>query len=102
MHSFRARHLLLMLGLTALVTGPAAAQQAPQQTQQQAMQIDSDAATAKPAPDGKVCEYEKVTGSRMKKRVCYTPEQWGARQQAAKDAKREMDARPVGRTEGGI
>ncbi len=99
MHSVRARHLLLMsLGFTALVIGPAVAQQAPQQVLQ--MGSDEAATVAKPGANSKVCEYEKVTGSRMKKRVCYTPEQWEARQHAAKDAKREMDAKPMGRTEG--
>lgn len=47
--------------------------------------------------NGKVCKREDVTGSRMPKRVCYTPEQWEARQRAAREAVREMDARQVGK-----
>lgn len=53
---------------------------------------------APPAKQGKpvrICEYEDITGSRMKKRICLTPEQWEARQKAAKDFARELDAKPV-------
>jgi|GEM_PF-764201 len=46
--------------------------------------------------NGKVCKREDVTGSRMPKRVCYTPDQWEARERAAREAVREMDARQAG------
>ncbi|MBV2208644.1 MAG: hypothetical protein KUL77_03650 [Thermomonas sp.] len=45
--------------------------------------------------NGKVCQSEEVTGSRMKKRVCLTPEQWEARERAGKELKREMDSKPI-------
>ena len=52
-----------------------------------------------PAPDvgknGKVCRSEDVTGSRMKKRVCYTPEQWEARERASKEMVRELDGKSI-------
>lgn len=50
---------------------------------------------------GKICRTEDVTGSRMPKRVCHTPEQWEARERAGREAVRELDARAVGRQEGG-
>lgn len=45
--------------------------------------------------DGKVCHFEDVTGSRMRRRVCMTHEQFDARQHSAKQLVREMDAKPV-------
>lgn len=56
------------------------------------------------APDdlnrnGKVCRVEDVTGSRMRKRVCHTPEQWEARERAAYRAVRELDSRSIGRSD---
>lgn len=54
-------------------------------------------ATPKTGKSDKVCTYEVVTGSRLKKRVCLTPEQWAARERAAKELGRELDARPVGK-----
>jgi len=54
-------------------------------------------ATPKTGKSGKVRTYEVVTGSRLKKRVCLTPEQWAARERAAKELGRELDARPVGK-----
>ncbi len=50
----------------------------------------------------KVCQYEDVTGSRMRKRVCYTPQQWEARERASREFVRELDGRSIGRQgEGG-
>lgn len=43
----------------------------------------------------KVCRYEDVTGSRMRKRVCFTQDRWDAREMAAKTLARELDAKPV-------
>lgn len=43
----------------------------------------------------KVCAFEDVTGSRMKRRVCYTPEQREARERAGREMTRGLDARPV-------
>lgn len=96
--------LLIVLGLGVLAAGPALAQEG-------AATGAAEPATAEAAPaakpgkedrKGKVCRNEDVTGSRMPKRVCHTPEQWAARERAAKEAVREMDARPVGKIgEGG-
>lgn len=57
--------------------------------------------TVTPGKNGKVCKLEDVTGSRMRKRVCHTPENWEAREKAAKELVRELDARPVGDQGGG-
>ena len=66
--------------------------------------VQDDATEVASAPkvnkNGKICKTEDVTGSRMPKRVCYTPEQWEARQRAGRDAVRELDARSVGFQEG--
>ena len=59
------------------------------------------ASTPSVGKKGKVCKTEDVTGSRMPKRVCHTPEQWEARGRAGREAVRELDARAVGRQEGG-
>ncbi|MGJ4728239.1 hypothetical protein [Luteimonas sp. SDU101] len=49
-----------------------------------------------PGKNGKICQHEDVTGSRMKKRVCHTPEQWEARERAARDMVRELDRKSPG------
>ena len=68
--------------------------------QAMAQEADTEAAqapaTAVPGKNGKVCQYEDVTGSRMKKRVCHTPEQWAARERAARDMVRELDRKSPG------
>lgn len=46
-------------------------------------------------PGEKICQYEDVTGSRMRKRVCFTQERWEAREMAAKNLVRDLDAKPV-------
>ncbi|WP_149194827.1 hypothetical protein [Luteimonas suaedae] len=51
--------------------------------------------SARTGSNGKVCHYEVVTGSRMKKRVCHTPEQWEARERAARDLVREIDGKSL-------
>lgn len=83
------RHLLVILAVGLLSVGQAAAQEAgaPASTQ----------ATPAPGKSGKVCRYEDVTGSRMKKRICYTPEQWEARERAAKELVRELDGKSIPR-----
>ncbi|MDC7806251.1 hypothetical protein PQS31_05365 [Luteimonas sp BLCC-B24] len=43
----------------------------------------------------KICQYEDITGSRMRKRVCFTQERWDAREMAAKNLVRDLDAKPV-------
>lgn len=50
---------------------------------------------AKPGKQGKICRFEDVTGSRMRKRICHTQEQWDARERAAQNLVRELDAKPV-------
>lgn len=76
--------LVVAAAMTLSSIGPAIAQEA---------ETDASQAPALPAPgrNGKVCQYEDVTGSRMKKRVCHTPEQWEARERSAKEAVRELD-----------
>lgn len=80
------RHLLLaMVAIGLLSIGQAVAEEGKEAVSE----------PAKPGKDGKVCEYQAVTGSRMKKRICHTPEQWEARQRAAKQVTRELDNRPI-------
>lgn len=84
----RARHLLFAIAAVGLLSlGPAAAQE-PGETA-------AERTPAKPGKSNKVCKHEAVTGSRMKKRVCYTPEQWEARERASKSMARELDSRPI-------
>ena len=46
--------------------------------------------------DGKVCRTESVTNTRLKtKTVCLTPDEWTAREEAAKDAFRETNKSPM-------
>lgn len=92
------------LALALLLSiGQAGAQEAAQGAVQE---VEESASTSSPLSDvqirnGKVCQYEDVTGSRMRRRVCHTPEQWEARERAAKTIARELDSRPVrGRNEG--
>ncbi|MCW4455627.1 hypothetical protein OK348_12615 [Flavobacterium sp. MXW15] len=84
-----------------LAAGNVAAQDAtqpgPTQTQDVAPMEQPAAQAKRGKKDNKVCHYEDVTGSRMKKRVCFTPEQWEARAKAAKDFMRELDDKPLGR-----
>lgn len=88
----RIRHLLFAVVVTGLLS---VGQVSAQDTEGSA----SDPASTPAAPNrhGKVCEYEVVTGSRMKKRVCYTPEQWAARERAGKELTRELNDRAIGR-----
>ena len=50
---------------------------------------------ARPGKQEKICRFEDVTGSRMRKRICHTQEQWDARERAAEDLVRELDGKPV-------
>lgn len=81
--------LIAGAAVALLFAGHAAAQEA----------ADADSAQAsaptKPGRNGKVCQLEDVTGSRMKKRVCYTPEQWEAREADAKAMVRELDGKSI-------
>ena len=87
----RGSHLLVAVATFGLLSiGQAVAQEAEEAV------VAPAPASARPAGNGKVCEYEDVTGSRMRKRVCYTPEQWQSRERAAKDAVREMDGKAIG------
>lgn len=96
------RRLLLALAVVVLLpSGQAVAQDsaAGQAPAQPAVAADRQAEQSEKT--GKVCQYEEVTGSRMKKRLCYTPEQWAARERAAKEMTREMDGKPVGKDANG-
>lgn len=92
------RRLALVLLVGSLLSiGQVGAQDAAQVAVQ-----DVEASSLAPSlpPDaqirnGKVCQYEDVTGSRMRRQVCHTPERWEARERAAKTLARELDNRPV-------
>ncbi|WP_310151884.1 hypothetical protein [Luteimonas sp. 3794] len=86
----------LVAGLSFV--GPAVAQDvqvSPENTNVQA------AAPVPSSTSAKVCRFEDVTGSRMRKRVCHTPEQWDARERAAQAAVRELDGKSVAGSEDG-
>lgn len=91
----RVRHLLLAAAIGLLVAGQAAAQEAGEPDSAQAA-VPAASQTARPGKDGKVCEYQVVTGSKMKKKVCHTAEQWEARERAAKQMTRELDGKAIG------
>lgn len=76
----RLAFAVVVFGLMSV--GPAVAQEASE--------------TATPNKSGKICKQEVVTGSRMKKKVCHTPEQWAAREQAGKDLTRDLDKKLTG------
>ncbi len=88
------RHLLFATaGIGLLSIGQVAAQDTADPASSAAEQTSP---SATPGKNGKICEYELVTGSRMKKRVCYTPERWEARQRAGKELTRELDSKSIG------
>lgn len=90
--------LLATAGIGLLSVGQVAAQDAAGPASVEgAAPSAAETSPVKPGKNGKVCQYEDVTGSRMKKRICYTPEQWEARERAAKELVRELDAKPVGK-----
>lgn len=65
-----------------------------------AQEVEASAAPQPSTPvttgrEDKVCHYEDVTGSRMKRRVCHTQERWEAQERAGKTLMRELDNRPV-------
>lgn len=94
--SLRARRLKIRCTLFAVlaaglsVSGHSALAQ---ETDDNVSEENSDSVAS--GGDGKVCQYEDITGSRMRKRVCHTPERWEAREMAAKNLVRELDAKPV-------
>ncbi|WP_282274865.1 hypothetical protein [Stenotrophomonas sp. PS02297] len=87
-----ARLMLATAALGLLPIGQVAAQTSAPANSPEAQEAAPPAKQGKPV---RICEYEDITGSRMKKRICLTPEQWEARQKAAKDFTRELDAKPV-------
>lgn len=96
-----SRRLLLALGAVVLLSsGQAAAQDAAGLRSSQPT-VAADTQRGQAGKNGKVCQYEVVTGSRMKKRVCYTPEQWAAREAAAQQLTREMDGKPLSKDANG-
>ena len=86
-----ALHLMLSFVAAAgvLAFGPAAAQET------DGTPPVAQAESARPNKDGKICRVEDVTGSRMRKRICHTQEQWDARERAAQNLVRELDGKPV-------
>lgn len=86
----RLTFVALVAGLSCV--GSALAQEA------QVREETTDVQAVASPPSGasaKVCRFEDVTGSRMRKRVCHTPEQWDARERAAQAAVRELDGKSV-------
>ncbi|MGY1519480.1 hypothetical protein [Luteimonas sp. A482] len=84
------RHALLAVAAVGLLfLGQATAQEPAADSAQTSAPVG-------PGKNGKVCKQEDVTGSRMKKRVCHTPEQWEARERASRDLVRELDRKPAG------
>ena len=83
-----AAFLLLLLPMSQ-----ASAQEAEEVAHSEAASVA--APVVQPEQAERVCSYEDVTGSRMRKRVCRTAEQWEARERAAKGLARELDAKPV-------
>lgn len=71
--------------------GPVVAQESEGSSGAAETTVPSDA----PAGSEKICRYEEVTGSRMRKRVCQTAERWEARERTSKNLMRELDGRPV-------
>lgn len=89
----RFRHLLLAtMSVSLLSIGQAIAEETPEPAPSQAS-AEQAAASPKAGRNGKVCQLEDVTGSRMKKRICYTPEQWAARERSGKQMVRELDGK---------
>ena len=101
----RIRHLLLVTASIGLLSiGQVVAQEAGEPASGQAAAApaaEQTSPSAKPGKNGKVCKNEDVTGSRMKKRICQTPEQWEARERAAREMVRELDSKPVGKDANG-
>jgi len=50
---------------------------------------------AKPDRNAKVCEYELVTGSRMRKKICMTQERRDARADAGRELTRELERKEL-------
>lgn len=64
---------------------------------EEAQASDQEAAgAAKEDGREKVCRATEVTGSRFKKRVCHTREQWREIELATERQMREFDRQPVG------
>lgn len=68
--------LLLLIGTTILITACSGKPK-----------VGADAIAS---TEGKVCRYEKSTGSHLGTRVCRTPEQMEHEKEAAKEAMRSM------------
>ncbi len=94
----RTRHLLFAtLGASLLSIGQVTAQEARETAPAEpATPPAGQTASTKPGRNGRICQFEEVTGSRMKKRVCHTPEQWEARERMSRDLVRDMDRRAIG------
>ena len=81
-------------------------------TAQQASPAETPTITAAPeaavvknagAKEKKECRSEEVTGSRFKKKICFTPEQWAERDRHTREFMQELDSRAVKRDgNGGI
>lgn len=65
--------------------------------QQVAAPSESPSADTKPHQerDAKECRTQVVTGSRFKKKICYSADEWQRIDQAHKDKMREIDSQPL-------
>lgn len=82
------------MSVSLLSIGPAVAEEAPEPTPTQAPAEQANA-SPKTGGNGKVCRFEAVTGSRMKKRICHTPERWAARERASRAFARDLDHKTI-------
>ncbi|WOX04787.1 hypothetical protein [Microbulbifer pacificus] len=57
-------------------------------------ETESSESLAASASD-EVCKITEVTGSRFKRRLCYSQAEWDAIDRAHKDKMREIDSQPI-------
>ncbi|MBD9367252.1 hypothetical protein [Xanthomonas sp. XNM01] len=94
---------MFRMSCTAVLLFLAIAPVSAQSSGQQPAPTVSDAAAVEPAAEApkedgneKVCKATEVTGSRFRKRVCHTREQWREIELATERQMREFDRQPVG------
>lgn len=88
----RAFDFMLLAPLIAVLTFAAQSASAQEPAENASEESSNPVETQR---NEKICRYEDVTGSRMRKRVCFTQERWDAREMAAKNLVRDLDAKPV-------
>ena len=83
-----------LAAVALLLCAPVAAHAAEDAAPTAAQTAEADAQPEKPK---KICRMETATGSVMPKRVCRSPEQVAADQEAARHTRQEMDRARGGR-----